>query len=300
MPSPLSYDHGEEDNDVGGWLFHYKVYTPGVHSPNNATVKLDRKGEPQPDCQLFIPAEHGGQVRIDDEGYITGAPELVVEIARSSRHYDLGQKKADYERAGVLEYVVVELDPDRIHWFIRRGDHFEDLPPGPDGIYRSEVFPGLWLDPVALFTEDRRRLLQRPEAGPGDARSSGLRCEAGRGSPPRRRGRPDRPDSFSVGGTNQAPPSLRTRTSSWSIFWTRCLATKTWATGIASFWAASAPERPSIAVSWKASQVAGLTRPLMRCIATSSRSRSKASSICRSRSDCASAESVTRAIDPAL
>jgi hypothetical protein len=22
MPSPLSYDHGEEDNDVGGWLFH--------------------------------------------------------------------------------------------------------------------------------------------------------------------------------------------------------------------------------------------------------------------------------------
>ncbi len=24
MPSPLSYDHGEEDNDVSGWLFHYK------------------------------------------------------------------------------------------------------------------------------------------------------------------------------------------------------------------------------------------------------------------------------------
>ena len=74
MPSPLSFDHGEEDNNVAGCLFYYKVFTPGVHSPNNATVKLDLKGEPQPDCQLFIPAELGGQVRIDEQGYITGAP----------------------------------------------------------------------------------------------------------------------------------------------------------------------------------------------------------------------------------
>ncbi len=73
MPSPLSFDHGEEDNNVSGWLFHYKLFTRGVHSPNNATVKLDAQGEPQPDCQLFIPAELGGQVRIDEQGYITGA-----------------------------------------------------------------------------------------------------------------------------------------------------------------------------------------------------------------------------------
>jgi hypothetical protein len=90
---------------------------------------------------------------------ITGAPELVVEIARSSRHYDLNAKKADYERAGVVEYVVVALEPNRVHWFIRRGDRFEDWQPGPDRIYRSEVFPGLWLDADALFAGDRRRLL---------------------------------------------------------------------------------------------------------------------------------------------
>jgi Uma2 family endonuclease len=154
MPSPLSFDHGEEDNNACGWLFHYKVYTPGVHSPNNAMVKLDRKGEPQPDCQLFIPVALGGQVRIDEGGYVTGAPELVAEVARSSRQFDLGKKKGDYERAGVRENVVIELDPDRVHWFIRRGDRFEDLPPGPDGIYRSEVFPGLSLDAEAFYAED--------------------------------------------------------------------------------------------------------------------------------------------------
>ena len=165
MPSPLSFDPGEEDNDVTGWLFYYKAFTPGVHSPNDATVKLDPQGEPQPDCQLFISPAAGGQTRIDDAGYIAGAPELIVEVARSSRTYDLNQKKADYERAGVLEYLVVELDPNRIHWFIRRGNRFKRLPAGRDGIYRSKVFPGLWLDGDALFAEDRRRLIEVLQQG---------------------------------------------------------------------------------------------------------------------------------------
>lgn len=165
MPSPVTQDHGEDDNDIGGWLFHYKAFTPGVSSPNNVTVKLDPKGEPQPDCQLRIPRELGGQSYVDDGGYIAGAPELVVEIARSSRHYDLTAKKADYERAGVQEYVVVALDPNAVYWFIRVGDRFEEMPPGPDGIYRSKVFPGLWLDAEALFVEDRRRLLEILEQG---------------------------------------------------------------------------------------------------------------------------------------
>jgi Uma2 family endonuclease len=165
MPSPLSKDHGEDDNDISGWLFYYKVYTPGVSSPNNATVKLDPKGEPQPDCQLRIPRELGGQTHIDDDGYIAGAPELVVEIARSSRNYDLNAKKSDYERAGVTEYVVIAVDSNEVHWFIRRGDHFQDWPPGEDGIYRSLVFPGLWLDAHALFAEDRQRLIKVLDQG---------------------------------------------------------------------------------------------------------------------------------------
>jgi hypothetical protein len=165
MPSPSSNDHGEQNNDVGGWLFHYKRFTPGVRSPNDATVILDELAELQPDCQLRIPFELGGQTQLDESRYITGAPELIAEIARSSRSFDLKQKKADYERAGVVEYVVVELDPDRIHWFTRRGTRFVQMRPGPDGIYRSNVFPGLWLDPAALYSQDLDRLIQVLEQG---------------------------------------------------------------------------------------------------------------------------------------
>jgi Uma2 family endonuclease len=159
MPSPLSTDHGEEDQNVSGWLFHYKVFTLGVSGANDTTVKLDPQSEPQPDCQLRIPSELGGQSHIDEHRYVAGAPELIVEVARSSRKFDLKQQKADYEQAGVRECVVVELDPDRIHWFIRRRGRFQHLRPGPDGIHRSEIFPGLWLDPQALYGADLVRLL---------------------------------------------------------------------------------------------------------------------------------------------
>jgi hypothetical protein len=157
MPSPLRSEHGVQDDSLSYWLGRYKRFTRGLVGGKNVTTILGEWGEVQPDGQLRIPEDLGGRTRIV-EGYVIGAPELVAEIARSSRSYDLGEKKTDYERAGVREYLVVELDPDRLHWFILRGDRFEELEPGPDGIYRSGVFPGLWLDPLALFSDDLERV----------------------------------------------------------------------------------------------------------------------------------------------
>ncbi len=168
MPSPMRRDHAVEGHIVSGWLFHYERHTSGVKGASGATVLLDNAGEPQPDALLHVVPELGGQASVDAEGYITGAPELVVEIARASRSFDLGPKRDDYERAGVRdEYLVVELDPDRIHWFVHRGDRFEDVRAGADGIVRSEVFPGLWLDPVAIYHEDLDRLIGVLEQGLG-------------------------------------------------------------------------------------------------------------------------------------
>jgi Uma2 family endonuclease len=165
MPSPLSGDHGVLDDNVAGWLFHYRRFTPGLWSGANVTTKLGTAGETQPDNQLRIPEAAGGQTRIDEGGYVLGPPELVIEIARSSLPFDLGAKQRDYERARVREYLVLALDPNGVHWFALRGDQFEDLPPGPDGLFRSEVFPGLWLDPTALFAGDLDGLIAALERG---------------------------------------------------------------------------------------------------------------------------------------
>lgn len=164
LPSPVRHDHGEVDDHVSFWVGLYKRSMKGLRSGKNATVVLDALGEVQPDGHLRLPEEWGGRARIE-RGFIVGAPELVIEIARSSRHFDLGAKQSDYERSGVPEYLVIELDPNRIHWFVRRGGPFEVLAPGPDGIDRSSVFPGLWLDAGALFAGDLDRVANALEQG---------------------------------------------------------------------------------------------------------------------------------------
>jgi hypothetical protein len=47
----------------------------------------------------------------------------------------------------------------RVDWFILREGVFETLTPDTDGVLRSEVFPGLWLQPTALWSSDLAALL---------------------------------------------------------------------------------------------------------------------------------------------
>lgn len=163
-PSPLGLDHGERDGDLSDWLGHYKRHRPGVRRASNATAQLDDYGEPQPDLHLRIPEELGGSSRREGK-YLVGPPELVVELSGTTRDYDLGPKKADYERAGVAEYLFVGLNPGEIRWFIRRSGRFVEMRPSPDGVYRSEAFPGLWLDRAAFFAEDMNRLIATLDQG---------------------------------------------------------------------------------------------------------------------------------------
>ena len=117
----------------------------------NATTILDSQAEPQPDLCMLIANPLHGQTRDEDE-YIVGAQELIVEVASSSESIDLHRKHNDYERTGVKEYLVVLLRQERIAWFIRRNANFEELSAGGDGLYRSEVFLVCGWMPRRCFT----------------------------------------------------------------------------------------------------------------------------------------------------
>jgi Uma2 family endonuclease len=164
VASPMTEDHGRPNSHVSLWLGYYEARTPGVLSHAATTTRLGPRSHPEPDASLMILPECGGQARVENH-YIVGAPELVVEVAYSSWAVDLHDKRQAYEEAGVREYVVVDLQDRRVHGFALRERRFEEVAAGEDGLHRSEVFPGLWLDAHALVQGDAARLLAALERG---------------------------------------------------------------------------------------------------------------------------------------
>ncbi len=154
VPSPLSSEHGQYHALIMGWLTNYWGATPGVRAQDNATTILGETSEPQPDGALLIEAGHGGQTVLSDSGYTVGPPELIVEVASSSESIDLNAKRRDYERAGVLEYVVLAIRPQVVRWFVLRHGGYEEIEADAEGLFKSVVFPGLWLNQEALCQLD--------------------------------------------------------------------------------------------------------------------------------------------------
>jgi Uma2 family endonuclease len=153
MPPISGGSHAQPHFDFLGMLGIYRWATPGVVAGGPASIILDTKHMPEPDGFLAIDPRCGGRVQFDEKGYVIGAPELLAEISSSSVSFDLHTKKEIYRKFAVKEYVVWRTKEQAIDWFILRGEQFEPLPL-IDGVYRSELFPGLWLAAAALIASD--------------------------------------------------------------------------------------------------------------------------------------------------
>ncbi|MDJ1171785.1 Uma2 family endonuclease [Roseofilum sp. BLCC_M154] len=164
MASPLRItQHGEPHAFIMGWLSFYQAFTPNLQLGDNCTVRLDSDNEPQPDALLRI--KEGGQSTISEDGYVEGAPELMVEIAASSVSIDLHQKRNVYRRNQVQEYLVWRVDDGELDWFRLEHEQYIKLEPNAEGIIESQMFPGLWLDKAALLAGDLAQVLATLQTG---------------------------------------------------------------------------------------------------------------------------------------
>ena len=159
LPSPVGMRHGRPHLVLGAWLAQYSAETDGTEAFIDITAIMSGDDEPQPDVSIIITPEAGGQTTVSEGDYLTGAPELAVEIAHTTTLLDLHAKKQMYEKHGVREYIVIETKRRTIHWFIRRDEKFVPLKLGGDGVLKSRIFPGLWLEPAAVFERSAKRLL---------------------------------------------------------------------------------------------------------------------------------------------
>ena len=166
VASPLRHtQHGKPHSRIMTWLGVYQAMTAGVDLSVEPTVRLDLDNEPQPDAVLLIEPGAGGQTRLSDDGYIEGAPELIVEIAASSVAIDTGSKKQVYRRSGVREYVIWQAFENQIEWFVLTEGEYRSFAPDADGIICSQVFPGLWLDVEALLNHQMPQVLEVLQQG---------------------------------------------------------------------------------------------------------------------------------------
>jgi len=51
-----------------------------------------------------------------------------------------------------------------VWWELREGEYQEIVPP-PDGLLKSAVFPGLWLDVRAMLGDDKKAVLETVRQG---------------------------------------------------------------------------------------------------------------------------------------
>ncbi|MCG8351573.1 MAG: Uma2 family endonuclease [Chloroflexales bacterium] len=175
ISSPVRVEkHGEPHSWLNGWLLVYAAHTPGVRIADNITVRLDIDNEYQPDIVLRLEAACGGSSSISPDDYLEGAPELVVEIAGSSAAIDLRDKLRVYRRSGVREYIVWQTHDNQLEWWELCDGEYVPLTSDADGLMRSRVFPGLWLDAAALLKGDLATVLAQLQQGLASAPHAAL------------------------------------------------------------------------------------------------------------------------------
>ena len=126
---------------------------------------LHRRRCAPPDGCLRILEEFGGASRVGAHGYIEGSPELLAEVCETSINYDLHDKLELYRKGGIQEYIALLLSRGELRWHKLVGGSYQVAARPADGIYRSDVFPGLWIDSVAMLAGDSTKLLNTLEAG---------------------------------------------------------------------------------------------------------------------------------------
>lgn len=115
-PAPILY-HQDVSANMGGEMRAFvighrygKIYFPPTD------VYLDNHETYQPDI-VFVSSDRKG---ILQKKRIEGAPDLVVEVlSPTTARFDLGEKFANYEKYGVLEYWIIDPVSKTIEIFVR-------------------------------------------------------------------------------------------------------------------------------------------------------------------------------------
>jgi Uma2 family endonuclease len=151
--APVSFDHGQDHVVI---IFAVTLFAAlkGILATGLDTTTFRKTGvqDCQPDVAYYLreraPAIPAGTGIVNLDRY--PAPDLVIEIAKTSLLDDLGTKRSLYEELGIAEYWVVDVQNAQIIAYAIADQ-------GSKRIQESQVFPGLV---IAILEEALRRSRQ--------------------------------------------------------------------------------------------------------------------------------------------
>jgi Uma2 family endonuclease len=157
--TPASNQHQDLVGFLTALLRHFaEAHRLGVvrSAPFQMKTGADLPGR-EPDI-LFIAHDHLDRLQ---NTYVDGPADVVVEvISPDSRARDRGEKFYEYEQGGVGEYWLIDPLRRQAEWYrLGKDGIFRPLSVGDDGIFRSTVLDGLWLQVEWLWQESLPLLL---------------------------------------------------------------------------------------------------------------------------------------------
>lgn len=122
-----------------------------------------------PDVMLFLPDNDA----VFEHNVVIGSPDLVIEIVSpQGERRDRVEKFREYERAGVLEYWILDYQfREAAFYQLDQDGLYHRAPLDENGMYVSRVLPQLRFEPAMLWREPLptlREILNVVEAMVGD------------------------------------------------------------------------------------------------------------------------------------
>ncbi|MBI4558094.1 MAG: Uma2 family endonuclease [Candidatus Hydrogenedentes bacterium] len=157
--SPVSKPHQEMVLFLGTLIKHFAEYHDlGLVMIAPFPVKLPRSISVREPDVLFLTSEHVGQAL---QTAVDGPVDLAIEIiSPDSRARDHGEKYYEYEQDGVREYWLIDPQRKKAEFFRLGADGtYDPVVPSSDGIFRSDVLDGFWLNVNWLWQEPLPQVL---------------------------------------------------------------------------------------------------------------------------------------------
>ena len=140
--SPAGFEHHVTAKIFRNHLGAYELAHPDTveHVFQEGWVSVEDDTDRIPDIEVFLKSN------TDTRSFPERVPDLIFEIVsegQKDRDRDYMEKREEYERIGVREYVIVDRFEHAATVFRLIAGGYEETVLGPDDVYTSPLLPGL-------------------------------------------------------------------------------------------------------------------------------------------------------------